>query len=158
MVPRGCLGHLSLALVPAGLVEKIAVSTLPWELLVADAHVLWQSTLLSVVVLFEKKILGRGEDDDWSANEDGDLDPVPQFCPFFGVRLVWVFRHDFLLVGNSGTDLGDGFRLHLRFGSQTRNGADRSASRLGCQGRRATGQARSKTSNKRLQNTRSKIK
>ena len=78
---RLCLG--STALLPAIQVEKIALTTLPREFLVADTHILWKRSMRAVQVLLKDQILAKGKDDDWSTDKDRDLDPSPEFSPFF---------------------------------------------------------------------------
>lgn len=110
--------------------EEIALTALPGEFLLTDSHVFRKGTLGTVVVLLNDKILEDTKDDAGSTEKDGNLDPGPQFGPFFGMRFVGVGCHDFFLVGNTGADLGNGLLFHLLFSTQPRNGNDRSAGSL----------------------------
>jgi hypothetical protein len=122
--------HLSLlfgtALLPAAHIEEIALTTLPWEFLVADSHVFRQGFVGAVQVLLYHQILQNGKDHHRAAHKDGNLDPAPQFDPLLRVRLVRVGGHDFLLVRQTRSDLRDGLGFHLRLGSKARNRSDRS--------------------------------
>ena len=138
------------ALLPAIQIKKITLSTFPREFLGADTHVFWKGSMRTVLVHFEEGILHQSKNDDWSTNKDGNLDPVPQFSPFFGMGLVGAGGHDFSLVGQTSTDLSNGFGFHFLFRSQTRDGEYRTACPHGHGGPtgQTTGQS---TSNKRLE-------
>jgi hypothetical protein len=123
---------LGTALRPAVAVQEVTVTALPGEFLAADLHVLREGSVGTVVVLLDEHVLADPEDHDGAANEDGDLDPRPEFLPLLGVGLVGLGRHQFLLVGDPRPDLVDGLALHLGFGSQPGDGLDGPAS--GCGG------------------------
>jgi hypothetical protein len=135
------------ALLPALQVEEIALGTFPREFLLADTHVLGQGTFGAVVVFLKDKILAHTKDDAGTTDEERNLDPGPQFAPFLRMRLVGVAGHDFLLVGNAGTELGHSLGLHLCFGTQSRNGLDRAAAPHGGHQVGTAGQALGETSN-----------
>ena len=114
----------SAALLPAIAIEDITLATLPGEFLVADSHVFGQWSLRAVVVFQDDHILGNGTNADGSADENGNLDPSPQFTPFFVERLVRVEFRQLLLVGNTSPDLSHGLAFHFLDGTQSRNGSD----------------------------------
>lgn len=83
----------------------------------------------TVVVLFNGQILEHPKENDGTTNEDGDLDPGPEFLPFLIEGLVRFGGHQFLLVGDSGPDLFNCLLLHVGLGTQSRDGLDRTAPR-----------------------------
>jgi hypothetical protein len=116
----------STALRPAIAIENVTLATLPGEFLVADSHVFGQGSVRAVLVFQDDEILGNGTNTDGSADENGNLDPSPQFTPFFLQRLVRVEFRQLLLVGNTSADLSHGFAFHFFNGTQSRNGSNRS--------------------------------
>lgn len=89
-----------------------------------------------VLVFSKEDVLHRRNEANGKTNRERDLNPLPHLIDLLGMRVTTVLRLQFLLVGQSSSDLFQSIFLHGLLGTITRDRGGRSTLQGGSGGTR----------------------